>query len=267
MITTDFLPGAPNWVDLTTSDVDAAKDFYRAVFGWEFVSAGAEAGGYGFFQLGGRTVAAVGPFYPEQKAGELPHWTVYFRTADVDAAVKAVEQGGGRIRQAPYDVFSLGRQADVSDPAGADFSLWQPRDKIGLDAVNEHGMFAWAELATTDRPAAMDFYRTVLDWRTSDYDMPPIGTYTTVAAAGAAAEGGDHGGIMELPEEARRGGATPEWHPYFEVRDCDAAFSRALELGATEMMAPSDVEMAGRIAMIKDPAGAVLAIITSAPAP
>ncbi|NGN62390.1 VOC family protein [Streptomyces sp. A7024] len=266
MITTDYVPGAPNWVDLTTTDVDGATDFYRAVFGWEFASAGPDAGGYGYFQLGGRTVAAVGPFMPGMREGDQPYWTVYFTTTDADATVKAVEQAGGRIRNGPMDVFTAGRQADLTDATGADFAVWQPRDIRGLDAVTEPGTFAWAELYTTDRAAAVNFYRTVLDWRTNDMEMPGMGIYTVASAAGATDETG-HAGIMELPEESRQRGSASEWHPYFEVSDCDAAFAKAVEKGASEIMAPMDAEGVGRFAMFTDPAGAMLAIITSAPAP
>lgn len=55
MLTTRFVTGAPNWIDLGTPDIEGATAFYRALFGWDFRSAGPEAGGYGFFQLGGRT--------------------------------------------------------------------------------------------------------------------------------------------------------------------------------------------------------------------
>ncbi len=57
MLTTRFVNGAPNWLDVGTSDIDGAISFYRDLFGWQFRSAGPDSGGYGFFQLAGRTVA------------------------------------------------------------------------------------------------------------------------------------------------------------------------------------------------------------------
>ena len=59
MLSTNYVPGVPNWVDLATTDVDAAAAFYGAVFGWQFQSAGPDAGGYGLLTLDGKTVAAV----------------------------------------------------------------------------------------------------------------------------------------------------------------------------------------------------------------
>lgn len=43
MLTTHYVPGAPNWLDLGAPDVDAAAAYYAAVFGWTFQSAGPRA--------------------------------------------------------------------------------------------------------------------------------------------------------------------------------------------------------------------------------
>lgn len=116
MITTEFVDGAPNWLDLSTPDMDGAISFYGGLFGWTFLSAGPEAGGYGMFQLDGRTVSGAMTVTAEQ--GE-PGWTVYFQSADADATAKAVEQAGGSALLQPMDVFDLGRMAVFNDPAGA----------------------------------------------------------------------------------------------------------------------------------------------------
>lgn len=113
MLSTHFVTGAPSWLDLGSTDTAAAADFYAAVFGWRFDSAGPEAGGYGFFRKDGRTVAAVGPLTEE---GASPAWTVYFQTPDADATAKAVEQGGGTVRVEPFDVMDAGRMSCLTDP-------------------------------------------------------------------------------------------------------------------------------------------------------
>lgn len=45
MLTSTDVPGGPNWLDLGTPDIDAAAAFYEGTFGWQFQSAGPEAGG------------------------------------------------------------------------------------------------------------------------------------------------------------------------------------------------------------------------------
>ncbi|MEU9208757.1 VOC family protein [Streptomyces sp. NPDC048415] len=262
MLTSTNVPGGPNWLDLGTPDIDAAVAFYEGTFGWRFQSAGPEAGGYGFLQKDGRTLAAVGPLTEE---GASSAWTVYFRTLDADATAKAVEQAGGSVRFPPTDVFTEGRMAGFTDPTGAEFAVWEARDMDGLEVVNEPGTLSWIELYTTDAAAAKDFYRTVLSWDTRDMPMGPDVVYSIAGPAGGG-ETTMHGGIMQLPEEHMRRGSSSEWHPYFEVEDCDAVVARAQELGATVIIPAVDAEGVGRLAMFLDPFGAPFAVLTSATA-
>ncbi|MFG3283507.1 VOC family protein [Streptomyces sp. NPDC048111] len=261
MLTSTQVPGGLTWLDLGTPDIDAAAAFYGGLFGWHFRSAGPEAGGYGFFQQDGRTVAAAGPLTEE---GARSAWTVYFRTVDADATAKAVEQAGGTVRVPPSDVFTAGRMAGFTDPAGAEFAVWQPRDTDGLERVNDPGSVSWIELYTTDAEAAKAFYRTVLSWETRDMPMGGGVEYTIAGPAGGG-ERTMHGGIMQLPQGHQDAGSTSEWHPYIEVEDCDAAAATAQGLGATLIIAPMDTPGAGRIAMLLDPFGAPFAVITSDP--
>ncbi|GHH35479.1 putative enzyme related to lactoylglutathione lyase [Streptomyces umbrinus] len=121
MLTTRFVTGAPNWVDLGTSDIDGATSFYNGLFGWDFRSAGPESGGYGFFQLAGKTAAGGMQTSPEQGP---PSWNVFFQTPDADATAKAVERTGGKVLMPPDDVMKEGRLAVFSDKAGVSFGVW-----------------------------------------------------------------------------------------------------------------------------------------------
>ncbi|GAA3104335.1 VOC family protein [Streptosporangium carneum] len=255
MLTTDYVPGAPNWIDLGSPDVEASAAFYGSLFGWSFQSAGPEAGGYGFFQLDGRTVAAAGPLVAE---GAIPAWTVYFHTADADATTKAVEQAGGTVRFAPDDVFTAGRMAGFTDPGGAEFAVWQPGETKGLDLVTVPGSLAWTELYVPDPDAVRPFYQSVFDWRVQELPFDGI-TYIVVSAA--EGESADQGGLMPLQE-----GDRPHWLPYFEVPDCDTTVALAGTLGGTVLVPAVDVADVGRFAVISDPNGARFAVITSAAA-
>lgn len=259
MLTNDFVPGAPNWIDLGSRDTDAAAAFYRELFGWELQSAGPDAGGYGMFQLAGQTVAALGPLQDENAK---PAWTVYFETADADATTKAVEQAGGTVRFPPMDVFDQGRLAGYTDPGGAEFAVWQPGKNKGLDRVGA-GALCWTELYTTDADQAKEFYRTVFSWDSEDVPLPGgevSGTYTIVSRAGGGQEG-SHGGIMQLGPDMLPDG-TGYWQPYFAVADCDAVVAKATEHGGTVLMPGTDMEGVGRIALLKDPEGAYFAVLT-----
>ncbi|MGW7006510.1 VOC family protein [Streptomyces sp. NPDC054933] len=261
MLSTSYVPGSPNWVDLGSPDVDASAAFYGALFGWQFQSAGPDAGGYGMFTLDGKTVAAVGPLTDE---GATSAWTLYFHTPDADATAKSVEQAGGTVRFGPMDVFTAGRMAGFTDPTGAEFAVWQPLDNPGLGAVNDPNTLCWTELHTTDADKAKAFYRSVFGWQTQDMPMDGF-TYTVVIPSGGGDDAGQ-GGIMGLSGEMREAGWETRWRPYFEVADCDAAVAVAKEKGGTVAMPPESVEGVGRMAALTDPFGAPFSVITSAAA-
>ncbi len=82
-----FAPGTPSWVDLSTTDPDAARDFYGPLLGWEYViDPSEETGHYATATVGGKNVAGVnGMSITEQP----PAWTTYFElnTRDLAAAI------------------------------------------------------------------------------------------------------------------------------------------------------------------------------------
>jgi predicted enzyme related to lactoylglutathione lyase len=256
MLTNDYVPGAPDWIDLGSRDTAAAAAFYKELFGWEHVSAGPDAGGYGLFQLAGQTVAALGPL---QDDNARPAWTVYFETPDAEATTKAVEQAGGSVRFPPMDVFDQGRLAGYSDPGGAEFAVWQPGTNKGLDRVGA-GALCWTELYTTDAEQAKTFYTTVFGWDTEGMPLPgDAGTYTVVSRAGGGREG-SHGGIMQLGTDMLPDGVS-YWQPYFAVADCDAVAAKAASNGGATLMPPTDMAGVGRIALLRDPEGAFFALL------
>ncbi|WP_433273925.1 VOC family protein [Actinosynnema sp. CS-041913] len=253
MLTTDYVPGAPNWLDLGSPDIDRTVAFYTGVFGWDFRSFGPEAGGYGFFQQDGKTVAALGPLTDE---GATSAWTVYFQTADADATAKTAREAGGAVRLEPFDVFTNGRMAQLTDPGGAEFAVWQPGDTAGLDLVTEPGSLGWVELQSPDPAAAREFYHKVFGWTATPMPMSG-GEYVVFTLAGGG-EDTAFAGVAELQD-----GHTAHWLPYFEVTDTDAAVAGSGGLGGSVVMPAADFEGVGRMAWLADPFEARFAVITS----
>ncbi|MFB6888843.1 VOC family protein [Kitasatospora sp. NPDC056327] len=256
MITTEFPAGSPCWIDLGSPDPAAAAAFYGTVFGWTFRSAGPEAGGYGFLQQDGRTVAAVGPL-TEEGAGSA--WTTYFRTADAGAAARAVQEAGGTVRVPAFDVMDAGRTAQLTDPQGARFAVWQPGAVTGLDTVSEDGALIWVELHTGSVDAGFAFYEQVFGWRFEDFPAPGM-TYRVVSPAGGGLQATTFGGIAPLAD-----GGPASWTPYFGASDVDAVVARATGAGATVLMGPESVPDVGRLAWLADPFGAPFALIKGEP--
>ena len=118
-------PGALTLNELGTRDLDGAARFYGKVFGWDFEPL--EIDGtvqYGFFRLGGRTVASLLPMGDQFPAEVPPHWVPYFGVGDLDAGVAKAQELGAHLLMGPSPV-PQGRFAAVRDPQGAVFSMWE----------------------------------------------------------------------------------------------------------------------------------------------
>jgi predicted enzyme related to lactoylglutathione lyase len=123
-------PGTWSWNELITTDVEGAKAFYGAVFGWGSETHGEGPGAYTEWQQGGRSIGGMMPKQPAMPEEMPPNWGVYFSVADVDAAVDRVQALGGSVLMPPFEV-EPGRMAVVMDPGGAPFNvitLREPRE-------------------------------------------------------------------------------------------------------------------------------------------
>ena len=116
-------PGGLVWEDLRSTDPDAARAFYGALFGYEYEALDMAGPDYATFRLPSEphVLGGMGGLMglPD---GTRSHWLVYFSVADTDAAVAAAEQGGGRVVAPPMDT-PFGRMACLADPDGAVFMV------------------------------------------------------------------------------------------------------------------------------------------------
>jgi uncharacterized protein len=120
--------------------------------------------------------------------------------------------------------------------------------------ANQPGSFAWYELLTTDVAAASDFYGKVVGWGATDASTPEL-PYTVLAAGEVPV-----GGLMELPEEGRRLGATPRWVGYVAVDDIGATATQIRRRGGAVLLPPTDSNI-GRVSVVADPQKATFALV------
>ncbi|HQX23553.1 MAG TPA: VOC family protein [Pseudomonadota bacterium] len=242
--------GAPCWVELATTDVAAARAFWRALMAWTLVDVAQPDGGtYTRFQLDGRDVGGCHRMDAAQRAhGTAPHWNVHFAVEDIDARCAIAEAEGGRVLAGPFEVGTLGRAAVLIDPEGAGFRLWQPRSHPGAGAVHEDRAVGWIELASHDTAIAAAFYSRLLGWTLRERPHPVAGTYRTWAVNRY-----DWGGM--LPIGANPGNTAAHWAVYWRVGDCTVAAARVAELGGKILSGPVDTPGMGRIVSMQDPTG------------
>jgi uncharacterized protein len=240
--TTSYSEGVPCWVDAAVTDVESAKQFYSALFGWDYLDAGPDSGGYWLATLRGKQVAGIGPTQgPEDRSA----WTIYLWTDDAAAAAKLIADAGGSVLAEPMDVSDHGRMSIAADPSGAVFGLWQGTSHRGAGLANEHGAFTWNELPTPDTAAAREFYTAVFGY--SYHPVEGAMDYQ-VFQVGGRGVGGIMGQLEGRPE------LPPHWSVYFEVDATDTAVARVRDNGGQVGVAAQDTPF-GRMAVVQDCCG------------
>ena len=125
---------------------------------------------------------------------------------------------------------------------------------MGERTKYEPGTFCWTDLATTDPEGAKAFYGGLFGWEAMDMPAGEAGTYTMLRLDGDAVCA-----LYELEAERREMGIPSHWLSYVSVESADATAKRAEELGGAAFGGAFDVLEMGRMAVVRDPAGAVLA--------
>jgi uncharacterized protein len=242
----------PAWVDLASSDAAASRDFYSKLFGWQVeVNPDPQYGGYGVAKLGSSDAAGIGP---KQDPNAPTAWSLYIGSDDIEGLARRVTDNGGAVAVAPFDVGDQGRMAVFIDPTGAFISAWQGTRMGGFqtDAANS---FGWAELNARGVDNALPFYSAVFGWSVKTSPMgegqPDYNEFQIGGQSVAGAWEMNPGVPAEVPSY---------WQVYFAVDDVDAAFRKAIDLGAQEVFAPTDYP-GGRFAIVTDPEGASFGLL------
>jgi predicted enzyme related to lactoylglutathione lyase len=251
-------PGSLCWIELGTTDQNAAKKFYPTIFGWNVNDMPMGPGEfYSTFQLQGRDTGAAYTLRKDQlDHGVPPHWMIYVAVKSADAAAKRAAELGGTVIFPAFDVFEAGRMAVLQDPTGAAFCVWEPKKNTGLGISGVEGTLCWADLSTPDQQRASRFYSSLFGWKL-DAGQDDSG-YLHI-------QNGEHhiGGIP--PAQYRDPNVPPHWMIYFLVSDCDRTTEKAKQLGAKVYMPPTTMEKVGRWAILADPQGAVFAVFQQMP--
>ena len=256
---TSYPQGTPSWVDLSTTDVPAAKEFYASLFGWEYEEhqMGPEMM-YALASVEGGTAAVIFTQHGQEKEmGAPPHWNVYVSVDDVDAVAEKAKELGGNVMAGPFDAPQPGRMCVVQDPTGAFVQFWQPTDGAMTKVREENGALCWAELLTTDQAGAEEFFSKLLDvgLDTEAMPTPEGGDYHMLMSEGYPAAG-----VMDLPQELRDQGIPPHWEIYFRVDDAKKVVETATANGAQILFGPEVMPMVGTIVVFMDPQGAVFGV-------
>ncbi len=118
------------------------------------------------------------------------------------------------------------------------------------------GVPCWVDTLQPDPEAAVAFYSALMGWEfVGPGAMPgdPPGRYFV-----ARLHGRDVAGVGSLPADGASG--APAWNTYVSVASVDDVARRAAAAGGQVIAGPFDTPPAGRMAAIRDPAGAILCL-------
>jgi uncharacterized protein len=246
------------WVELLTSDVEAAQAFYTDVLGWTVANSGLADRDYRFFSYDGHGAGGLMLLPEAAKAmGARPHWMGYISSDNVDADVEKVAAAGGKVYKPAETLAGIGRFAVLADPQGAAFSLWE--DLSGHDHPElppmAVGRVGWHELFTDNVEQAFAFYAEKFGWtRGNAMDMGPMGVYQLFATGGP-----EVGGIMKRPEQM----PVPSWNYYFTVAALDEAIAKVEKGGGRIVNGPVEVPGGAWIVQAFDPQGVFFSLVAA----
>lgn len=249
----DPLLGKVIWHDLVTEDLSSSREFYSGLFGWTFQqSTGTRGEDYVLARQGDLLVAGLLEVDVPDDENDYSRWLPYVSVADVDTAVARTRTAGGTVVASARNV-GLGRVAAVLDPQGAVIGL--ARSSIGdpddMTTAPGVGKPVWTELLADDPQAAAAFYSALVPYQVKEIERRG-GKYLFLASDGI-----DRAGIFQKPASDEY---AATWLTAFGVEDPAAAAAKAESLGG-RIIVPASAELRdGTIAIITDPAGAILVL-------
>jgi predicted enzyme related to lactoylglutathione lyase len=110
-------------LELATTDVAKAKDFYAKLFNWTYVDN----------DMGGGMVYTM--FKPDDGPGggmfSMPGvptaWLAYVGVDDINTATTKATELGATVVRGPQEVPGHGWMTVLIDPTGAPIALWEPK--------------------------------------------------------------------------------------------------------------------------------------------
>ena len=239
------------WHDLVTDDVALSKRFYGSLLGWSFEdTTGPRGNPYTLVFNGNRLVA--GMIELADPAGvDYSRWLGYLSVDDIEQAADFTRQQGGDVVAGPIDLSGIGRAAAVQDPQQAVVGLLQSSVGDPADSLEPGpGVVVWNELLAADASNAAGFYAALAGMEVEEQQRPR-GVYRVLSAHGR-----ERAGVMPRPDE----NVEPFWLTHFGVADVAAAAGQVEALGGRLLLGPDPEFRNGKMAVVVDPSGAILAL-------
>jgi len=242
------------WYELLTTDMAAAKAFYRDVVGWDARDASTPDMAYSLLTFSDVPVAGLMELPEEgRRMGATPRWVGYVAVDDVDATADRLRRLSGVVFVPPTD-SNIGRVSIVADPQTATLALVGGlKPDLRRAAPREPGQVGWHELLAADGAKAFAFYRELFGWQKAqaETETVPMESYQLFAAGGVTM-----GGIFTKLARVR----VPFWLYYFNVADVARSAEHVRAGGGQVAQGPTELPDGSWIVRCIDPQGAMFAL-------
>jgi predicted enzyme related to lactoylglutathione lyase len=109
-------------VELNTTDVKKAKDFYSKLFNWKLEDM--PDGSYTMIGVGEGT---GGGMMKNPIPGAPSFWLAYVLVDDIQASTKKAKSLAASVMKDVTEIPGYGSFSVLADPTGAHFALWKPK--------------------------------------------------------------------------------------------------------------------------------------------
>lgn len=256
--TSQRLPGKFVWADLVAPDIDAARHFYRKMFGWSYRTLDGDGRPYTLAFVNGQPVAGMIQRRDEQARIASGRWIGFVSVADVAQASRYVVGQGGHVLIAARNLPARGEMALLADPDDVPIGVIASASGDRDDFLVEQGEWIWALYQSPAAASAAAFYQDL-----GGYEIVPDERYSTPHFL-LVAQGYARASLLEIPPGDAR--VQPGWLYFIRVDDVPEYVARAGQFGGRVLVAPRGDLLDGRLAVIADPGGAPVGLLEWQPA-
>lgn len=247
------LPGKLTWAELVTPDLAAAERFYGGIFGWTFQEIRTGDTTYVVAKLGDTPIAGLVRVSQQSEARGQPAWLPFLSVSDVQEAGQRVVAHGGKEVKPPQAYRLRGKQAIYADPKGALFAVLNSHSGDPPDVIAAPGEWIWGAVMTRDPDADAGFYQDVFGYEVFELPSDARGEHLLLASQNYARVS-----VNPLPQA---NDVQPHWVAFVRVTDVPQAAAAAKTLGGRIVVEPHQDRAGGTVALLADPAGAVIGVM------
>lgn len=113
------------WNELSTPDINAAKDFYGRLLGWKFTDHVRGDTTFTMITCGDEEFGGMWHIATEQRNKIPPHWMGYILVEDLEHTLEKATAMGATVKMPITHAGDKGRFSIIVDPTGAHIAFWQ----------------------------------------------------------------------------------------------------------------------------------------------